>query len=315
MIVSVTLNAAIDRTLTVPNFSVGFRHRATDTFTLPGGKGVNVARVVKTLGQPVIATGFAGGRTGDRIVADLNSDGILSDFVRIEAESRTSTAVLDPTTNAATEINEYGPQIRPQELELMLEKLDYLCKAADIVVLAGSLPRKVDVAIYAQLITQVKSHGVKVLFDAYGEPFRQGIKAGPDLVFPNQEEAEMVIGYEFSGDEDLVQAPSRLRGLGARSAVITYRHGCVAELDDAGKTVTVKARAPRVEAVSAVGSGDALVGGYAARMLEGDAPVDCLRHGMACAAANALRYGAGVFDPSDARRLMDAVEIEEVAAS
>jgi 1-phosphofructokinase family hexose kinase len=315
MIVTVTLNAAVDRTVIVPNFSVGFRHRATGTFTLPGGKGINVARVVKTLGQPVIATGFAGGRTGDRIVADLNRDGILSDFVRIEAESRTSTAVLDPTTNVATEINEYGPQIQPHELELMLEKLDYLCKAADIVVLAGTLPRKVDVALYAQLITQVKGHGVTALFDTYGEPLRQGIKAGPDLVFPNQEEAEMVIGYEFDADEDLIRAPAGLRGLGACSAVVTHPHGCVAQLARDGEVRTVSARAPRVEAVSTVGSGDALVGGYAARLLEGDVPVECLRFGLACAAANALRYGAGVLDPEEARQLVDAVEIEEVAAS
>lgn len=313
MIVTVNLNAAIDRTLTVPNFSVGFRHRATDTFTLPGGKGVNVARTVKTVGQPVIATGFAGGRTGDRIVADLNREGILSDFVRIEAESRTSTAVLDPTTNVATEINEYGPQIQPHEMELMLEKLDYLCKAADIVVLAGSLPRDVDVAIYAKLTAQVKSHGVAVLFNAYGEPLRHGIKAGPDVVFPNQAEAEMVIGYEFSGDEDLIRAPQRLRELGPRSAVVTYRHGCAAQLADGDGVVTVLARMPRVEVVAMVGAEDALVGGYAARMLEGGTPLECLRFGMACSAANALKYGAGVFDVNDVHQLIDAVEIEEVS--
>ena len=98
MILTVTLNAAVDRTLTVPNFALGFRHKATHTLTLPGGKGVNVARAVKILGQPVIATGFAGGRVGDRMVTELQREGILCDFVRIEGESRTSTAVLDPTT-------------------------------------------------------------------------------------------------------------------------------------------------------------------------------------------------------------------------
>src|SRR5660397_240138 len=111
MILTVTLNAAMDRTLVVPNFAGGFRHRATDTYAMPGGKGVNVARTIKTLGQPVIATGFAGGGTGDRIVADLTREGILCDFVAIQAESRTSTAVLDPLAGVATAINEYGPWI------------------------------------------------------------------------------------------------------------------------------------------------------------------------------------------------------------
>src|SRR5680860_1269119 len=104
MILTVTLNAAMDRTLVVPNFAGGFRHRATDTYAMPGGKGVNVARTIKTLGQPVIATGFAGGGTGDRIVADLNREGILCDFVEIQAESRTSTAVLDPTAVSYTHL-------------------------------------------------------------------------------------------------------------------------------------------------------------------------------------------------------------------
>jgi fructose-1-phosphate kinase PfkB-like protein len=196
----------------------------------------------------------------------------------------------------------------------MLEKLDYLCKAADIVVLAGSLPRKVDVDIYAKLTTQVKSHGVTVLFDAYGEPLRQGIKAGPDVVFPNQSEAEMVIGYEFSGDEDLVRAPQSLREMGARSAVVTHRQGCVAQLMGPEGPITLVGRAPRVDVVANVGAENALVGGYAARLLEGDPPLECLRFGLATSAANALKYGAGVFDAGDVYQLIDAVEIEEVPA-
>ncbi|GAB4242264.1 MAG: 1-phosphofructokinase [Thermoleophilia bacterium] len=312
MIVTVTLNAAIDRTLTVPNFAIGFRHKATATLTLPGGKGINVARVVKTLGQPVIATGFAGGRTGDRIVTDLQWEGILCDFVRIEAESRTSTAVLDPTSGAATEINEYGADIAPDERELMFEKVAYLTRAADVVLLAGSLPRNVEPGIYADLITQIKSQGVPVLFDSYGEPLRQGIKAGPDVVFPNQVEAEMVIGHEFGSEEDLVLAPRALRELGAGGAVVTYGRGCTAEFEHEGKIRTFRGRGPEVETVSAVGSGDALVGGFAAKLAEGEGPEVCLRHGLACAAANALRYGAGVLTAEDAERLVAAVQLEEV---
>jgi 1-phosphofructokinase family hexose kinase len=312
LIVTVTLNAAIDRTLTVPNFAVGFRHKATHTLTLPGGRGVNVARVVKTLGQPVIVTGFAGGRTGDRIQADLQREGILCDFVRIEAESRTSTAVLDPTSGTATEINEHGPEVTEAEMELMLEKLEYLARAADIVVMAGSLPRSLEPTVYGSLIEEVRRQGIPVLFDSYGEALRQGIKARPDVVFANQIEAEMVIGYEFA-DEDVVHAPARLRDLGAKGAVVETKYGCWAELPngDSGY-VTLAGKAPEVEPISAVGSGDALVGGYAARMLEGQPPSECLRFGLACWAANMLRYGAGVFSAEDAARLSSAVLLDEV---
>ena len=111
MILTVTLNAALDRTLTVPSFASGHRHRATDAIALPGGKGVNVARALKCLGEPVIATGLAGGRTGTTIIEELTAEGILNDFVRIREESRASTAVVDPMSGEQTEINEVGPRI------------------------------------------------------------------------------------------------------------------------------------------------------------------------------------------------------------
>src|SRR5262245_3509505 len=122
MIVTVTLNAALDRTLTVPILQLGHRHRASDVTTLAGGKGVNVARALKRLDVPVVATGLAGGRTGTRIVEELTAEAILNDFVRIREESRTSTAVVDPTSTSYTEINEWGPHVEPEELAILLDK-------------------------------------------------------------------------------------------------------------------------------------------------------------------------------------------------
>src|SRR5579883_768868 len=124
------MNAAIDRTLTVPHFQVGHRHRASQALTLAGGKGINVARALKRLDVPVVATGLAGGRTGTRIVEQLTDEAILHDFVRIQEESRTSTAIVDPTRNTLTEVNEWGPSVHPEELETLLEKLHYLSRGA-----------------------------------------------------------------------------------------------------------------------------------------------------------------------------------------
>ena len=138
MIVTVTLNAAIDRTLTVPNFQRGQRHRASAGVTLAGGKGINVARALKMLGVPVVATGLVGGATGTRIVEELTNEAILNDFVHIEGESRTSTAVVDPTGGTYTEINEWGPLVEAEELTMLLEKLHYLSRGADFVMLSGS---------------------------------------------------------------------------------------------------------------------------------------------------------------------------------
>src|SRR2546423_13915558 len=125
MIVTVTLNAAVDRTLTVPNFQRGQRHRASAGLALAGGKGINVARALKALGVPVVATGLIGGSTGTRIVEGLTQEAILNDFVRIDGESRTSTAVVDPAGGTYTEINEWGPAVHEDELQMLLDKLHY----------------------------------------------------------------------------------------------------------------------------------------------------------------------------------------------
>src|SRR5947208_2054042 len=178
VIVTVTLNAAIDRTLTVPNFQRGQRHRASQGLTLAGGKGINVARALKQLDVPVVATGLAGGRTGTRIVEELTAEAILNDFVRIGDESRTSTAVLDPTSGTYTEINEWGPKVTEAELQILIEKLHYLSRGADMVVIAGSLPRGVADGFYAELVRELARKGVRVVLDTEGEPLRVGVAAG-----------------------------------------------------------------------------------------------------------------------------------------
>jgi 1-phosphofructokinase/tagatose 6-phosphate kinase len=197
MIVTVTLNAAVDRTLTVPNFQPGHRHRASGSLTAAGGKGVNVARALKNLEAPVIATGFAGGRAGDRIIEELAAEAILNDFVRIADESRTSTAVVDPTAGRLSEIYEWGPRIRPEELDVLLDKLRYLSRVASFVVFSGSLPRDVADDFYAEAIRDLNRRGVHCVLDCEGEPLRIGVEAEPFVVSPNQREAESLVGQEF----------------------------------------------------------------------------------------------------------------------
>jgi 1-phosphofructokinase family hexose kinase len=314
MILTVTLNPALDRTMIVPNFQAGFRHRATETVMLPGGRGINVARAAKALGRPVVATGFIGGRKGDQIVSDLNDEGILCDFVRVAGESRISTAVVDPNANAVTEINEQGPEITPEEFAMLHEKLDYLGKAADAVVFAGSVPPGLRDDCYADLIEHSRRLDLTTFFYTYGEPLRLGIKAHPDYIFPKVVEAENVIGYEFSGVEDRIRAARRMREMGAGSVVITYRYGCVAELAEGEGSRTFIGSIPAVDVVSPLGWSDSIAGGFAVRVLEGDSPADCLRFGLACGAANVMRYGAGVFWPADMERVIGMVGLEEVSA-
>ena len=230
MILTVTLNTAIDKTLAVPNFRLGRRHRTVEQTTMPGGKGVNVARVLKTLGAPVIATGLAGGATGTRIVEQLTQLSVLSDFVRIREESRTNTAVIDPTTGEQTEINERGPSVSEQEIELFVDKLLYLAKGASVCVFAGSLPRNVEVDVYARLIRELKRLGVYTVVDTDGDPLRRAVRAEPDIISPNVLEAEELVGHEFNDEEDHCFAVREMTDLGACETIMTAPNGCYAQM-------------------------------------------------------------------------------------
>jgi 1-phosphofructokinase/tagatose 6-phosphate kinase len=313
VIITVTLNAAIDKTLSVPNFRLGRRHRTVEQTTMAGGKGVNVARTLKSLDQPVIATGFAGGPTGTRIVEQLTEESILNDFVRIREESRTNTAVLDPTTGQQTEINERGPAIAPRELELFLDKLVYLARGAEIVILAGSLPRGVEPDYYATLIRELRKLGVTTIVDTDGEPLRQAVRAEPTLISPNVNEAEELVGHEFNEEEDLVLAIRELAQLGPREAIMTTPDGCYACLQVDGAPTFLRARIEPREPVATVGSGDAFLAGFVAARYQGQPPEECLRFGVACGAESTQRLGAGLIDPREVERLVPEVEVERVA--
>ncbi|HEX9415286.1 MAG TPA: 1-phosphofructokinase family hexose kinase [Gaiellaceae bacterium] len=309
MIVTVTLNAAIDRTLTVPNFQLGHRHRASQGLQLAGGKGINIARALKLHDVPVVATGLIGGRTGLRILDELSHEAILNDFVRIEDESRTSTAVVDPTAGTYTEINEWGPHVRGDELEMLIEKLHYLARDADFVVFAGTLPRGMDESFYADAIRDLNKRGVRTVLDAEGEPLRRGIEAEPFLVSPNQDEAEDLVGQELSDQQDFVFALDEIAEMGARNVLITQESGCYALLRANRHKTSFHANATMVEPISPVGAGDVLLAGFISALAAGSPPEEALRSAVAAGSASTLEVGAGRFDPREAGRLASDVDV------
>ena len=302
MIITVTLNAAIDKSLSVPSFRLGRRHRTVERRALAGGKGVNIARMLKTLGQPVIATGFQGGPTGTQIVAQLSE------------ESRTNTSVLDPTTGEQTEINEQGPRVEPDEVDELREKLLYLARGAAVVVFAGSLPRGIDPDFYAQLVRAVHKLDVLTVVDTDGEALRLATRAEPDVVSPNVIEAEELVGHEFGDDADYAGAVREIVSLGARSAIMTTRDGCWAQMLVDGVPRAYRVTIPQQETVAAVGSGDAFLAGYIAERYRGSSPAECLRFGVACGAEATGRLGAGLLDVRAVERLLVDVAASEVEA-
>jgi 1-phosphofructokinase family hexose kinase len=312
MIITVTLNAALDKTLEVPNFTPGRRHRTVDQTTMAGGKGVNVARALKALEQPVIATGLAGGSTGNRIVDSLNDEAIINGFLRIREESRTNTAVLDPTTGLHTEINERGPAVSAHELQLFHEKLLYLAKGASICVFAGSLPRGVEPDVYAGLIRDVRKLGVTTMIDTEGEPLRLAMRSEPRVVSPNELEAEELVGHEFNDVDDRAQAVAEITRLGAAEAIMTVEDGCYAQVLEDGTPALYRVQVEEQEARSTIGSGDAFLAGYVAARYSGRPPIDCLRFGVACGAESTQHFGAGIIDPGKVERLLPEVEAERL---
>jgi 1-phosphofructokinase family hexose kinase len=313
MIVTVTLNAALDRSLTVPSFNLGHRHRSSEVLTLAGGKGINIARALKRLDRPVVATGLAGGRTGTRIVEELTSEAILNDFVRIRDESRTSTLVVDPTANTHTEINEWGPKVSETELGTLMDKLRYLSQGAELVVFAGSLPRGVEESFYAEAARDLNRRGVQVVLDTDGEPLRLGLEAEPWLVSPNQHEAELLVGQELVGEDDFLMALDTIAEMGAKNVHITLETGCFALVREDRQVRRLRAIAPQLEPVSVVGAGDALLAQWLSSVLDKVAPDDALRYAVAAGSASVLEVGAGVFDPLEARKLAAAVEVNDLA--
>ena len=315
MIVTVTLNAALDRILTVPNFRLGHRHRASEGVALAGGKGINIARALKRLDVPVVATGLVGGRTGGRILEELRAEGILHDFVPIQDESQTSTTVVDPSGSSYTEIYEQGPAVEPGELELLLEKLHYLARGADWVVFAGSLPRKVEAAFYAEAIRDLNRRGVRTALDAEGEPLRLGVEAEPFLVSPNEREAEALVGQEFNEEADFAQALDDIAEQGPRNVLIAEASGCFALFREERERRRFRVVAPQLEVVSPVGSADVLLAGFIAAHVAERPLEEALRNAVAVGAASTLAVGAGRFEPREAGRLLPSVVAVELASA
>jgi 1-phosphofructokinase/tagatose 6-phosphate kinase len=312
VILTVTLNAAIDRTVAVPNFRLGHRHRAVESRTVAGGKGINVARALSLLGRPVIATGFVGGPTGARVLEELREESVLTDFTRIASETRINLAVIDPTSGEQTEINERGPAVSPEEVKRLFERIGYLADGARICVLAGSVPPGAGDDLYARLVTDLGRRGVTVVLDAEGEAMLAGVRAGASMVTPNELEAEELVGQEFSDRGDLAHGLAELVRLGAVEASITRPDGCVASVGEGAERRLLEVHTESLEAVSTVGSGDAFLAGYVAARYEGRSAEDCLAYAVACGAESTQHFGAGTVDRNQVERLLGEVAVHDL---
>ena len=227
--------------------------------------------------------------------------------------------MIDPTTGEQTEINEKGPKVSPQEVELFVDKLLYLAKGASLCVFAGSLPREVDTDIYAFLIRELRKLGVTTIVDTDGDPLRRAVRAEPDVVSPNMLEAEELVGHEFNDDEDRTYAVKEVCDMGARESLMTLPDGCFARMHPPHEaepvTYRVRVRGGAIEPRATVGSGDAFLAGYVAARYQ-HRPVDeALAFAVACGAESTQHLGAGLVDPDRVQRLLGEVDVERQPAT
>jgi 1-phosphofructokinase family hexose kinase len=322
-VLTVTLNAAIDTTLTIPLLEAGASYTAIDVLKLPGGKGLNVARTLRGLEVPVWATGLAGGQPVDFILEGLDAAGIAPHFLRIAAPSRTCTAIVERDRHRVTEVNEPGPEIAPDEAQEFVRLFAELVGNARLVALSGSLPPGLPDDYYARLLARSRAAGVPAVLDTRGRGLGPGLEALPLLVKPNAKEAGTLLGMEVHGVDDALRAGHLLRAHGARMAAVTLgAAGAVLVTEMGSWWAHAEVRQP----VSTVGCGDAFTGGFiaalcaAAQAGEGatieeasrreDVAVRALILATACGAANALTLGAGLMKRDDVTRCRRAVLVK-----
>jgi len=307
MVVTVTLNPALDRTLTVPRITFGEMARAAAVRLDLGGKGFNVSRALRALGTESVAMGFVGGATGRLLERGLADLGIATDFVHVAGETRTNVVVAD--AERYIKVNEAGPTVRAEEVAAFLDRARERIAPGDIWVLSGNLPPGAPPDLYARLIDAVQAGGARALLDTSGEPLRLGCEAAPHLVKPNLTEAQEATGRAIAYDDDTLDAAGFFLRQGVELVALS--------LDADGLLLASEQRAilakpPRVQVRNPVGAGDVLLAGIAWALERGEPLEEMAKWGVACGTASAAREGVGVIACAEVEALYEEVSVERM---
>ena len=309
MILTVTLNAAIDKRYVISGFREGEVNRVLSCEYTPGGKGLNVSKPVSIAGANVVATGFVGGHAGDYIVDALKPFRIESKFYRLEAESRSCINIWDTEKKKQTEFLEPGFQVSEAEFDKFLKHFRGLLGEADVVAMSGSVPKGLDGTSYQKLVKLVKAAEKKVILDTSGELLRQGIEAKPTMIKPNQDEIRMLTGSTCDTIEEIIRAAQKIHERGVEMVAISLgADGSVLVCNDG----VYQAKVPKIDAVNTVGCGDSMIAGFALGLEQGLDPAEMLRLASAISAAAALREETGFFVKEDEERLLPQIVVEKL---
>lgn len=306
MIITVTLNPAIDKTAQVDTMVANGLNRLDQVILDVGGKGINVSKAIKELGGQSICTGFTAGNNGRWIENKLDELGLEYRFVHVDGDTRMNLKVLDKEMNL-TELNEVGTEIKEEDLETFKKELLEMTFPGDMVVLSGSVPRGVPRTIYKELTTLLKEKGAKVILDADGDLFMHGIEAGPSLIKPNKYELCKYFGLsEDVSDLDLIENAQKLLYKGIDTVVISLgSKGAIFITHDE------VARVPglKIVAHSAVGAGDSMVGALAYGIEQEKELIPLIKLAVATSAGAVMTQGTKAPSLEVVEKLMNEVEI------
>lgn len=309
MIYTVTLNPALDKTVEIQGMALDTVNRVTSMRTDPGGKGINVSKVIAKLGGESCAVGILGGESGRTLLAALEREGLRTHFRFVEGQTRTNLKIIDRALHTNTDINEPGLTVSPADLDALLRDLLGMVREGDIVVLAGSLPQGAPQDSYRVWTAACREKGARVCLDADGVLLAEGLKAAPYLIKPNEDELSRLVGHRLTDTDELIAEGRRLLKGGVTRVVISL--GERGALYLRGNEV-LYAEGLSVPVGSTVGAGDSVVAALAYADSLGMSDEDAVRLSTATGAANVMCSGTQPAEREAVEKLLPQVKIRRI---
>lgn len=309
MITTFTLNASIDKAYYMDgSIENGTVMRVSSVINTAGGKGLNVARIVRLCREEVLAAGLVGGFNGSYLECLLDRDGIRHDFDHIQGETRSCINILDEAFGS-TEYLEPGCAVTEDEEKRFLERFLQIIKDSQVITISGSVPRGMSKDIYRRMILMAKEAGKQVILDTSGELLEKGIQACPTIVKPNQDEMELLFHTKIQSMGDVLENGKKILEKGIPYVVVSLGGEGALLLGQEG---IFHGKPPKMKVVNTVGCGDSMVGALSVALFRNYEPEKALQFAVAVASANAMSPSTGYFDPDVYAKLVDQVKITKI---
>lgn len=308
LILTITLNPSIDRRYYIKGFEKDKVVRAEDVQYTPGGKGLNVTKVIKKFSNSVMATGFIGGKSGSFIKEKLDELEINNKFIPISGETRSCLAIHSDD-GSKTEILEKGPVISNKEILKFNDLYNELLEESEIICASGSLPQGLPIETYKDMISVAKAKNKKFILDTSGDALKTGIEASPFLVKPNKEELEKLAGHAITSNDEVIRASKYLLENDIEIIVVSLgKDGAIVF----NRSYAYKINIPNIKAINSVGSGDSMIAGFAISLLEKYDFEYMLKLAAACGTANAMEEETGKVDVDNVKNIINEVSITKL---